>query len=118
MDWKRCLFLGNRADMPLLYQAFDVFLFPSFYEGLPVSLIEAQASGLPCVLSDTISDQTRIIPAYYPIPIKEKPELWVTQLEKCMDMPHAGTTSMIKKAGFDISNNTEWLTNFYLKRLS
>lgn len=115
---KDVCFLGNRADMPLLYQAFDVFLFPSFYEGLPVSLIEAQASGLPCILSDTISNQTRLIPTYYPVSIKEKPEVWVTQLEKCMDMPHADTISMIKKAGFDISNNAEWLTNFYLNKLS
>ena len=115
---KDVCFLGNRADMPNIYQVFDVFLFPSFYEGLPVSLIEAQASGLPCVISDTISDQTRLTSAYYPVSLKEKPEQWVAQLEKCMEMQHADTTAMIKEAGFDIYNNAKWLTNFYLNKLS
>ena len=115
---KDVCFLGNRADMPNIYQVFDVFLFPSFYEGLPVSLIEAQASGLPCVISDTISDQARLTSAYYPVSLKEKPEQWVAQLEKCMEMPHTDTTAMIKEAGFDIHNNAEWLTNFYLNKLS
>lgn len=115
---KDVYFLGNRADMPDIYQAFDVFLFPSFYEGLPVSLIEAQASGLPCVISDTISDQTQLTSAYYPVSLKEKTELWLAQLEKCMEIPHTDTTTMIKEAGFDIHNNAEWLTNFYLNKLS
>lgn len=114
---KDVYFLGNRADMPNIYQAFDVFLFPSFYEGLPVSLIEAQASGLPCVISDTISDQTRLTPTYYPISLKEKAEQWVIQLEKCMNYKRSITTEYIIQAGFDIYRNATWLAEYYKNRL-
>lgn len=47
-------FLGVRSDVADLMQAMDVFVFPSLYEGLGIVLIEAQAAGLPCVVSDTI----------------------------------------------------------------
>ena len=47
-------FLGVRSDVADLMQAMDVFVFPSLYEGLGIALIEAQAAGLPCVVSDTI----------------------------------------------------------------
>ncbi|WP_456277295.1 glycosyltransferase family 1 protein [Bacillus sp. AK128] len=50
-------FLGVREDIHCLLQAFDVFVFPSLHEGLPVTLIEAQASGLPCIISDTITTE-------------------------------------------------------------
>ncbi len=51
----RIRFLGARKDVPKLLQLFDVFLFPSVYEGLPVSVIEAQAEGLPCLISENIT---------------------------------------------------------------
>ena len=51
------VFLGVRSDINRLLQAFDVFVFPSLHEGLPVSLIEAQGSGLPCIISDQISKE-------------------------------------------------------------
>lgn len=51
------LFLGTRSDIPELLNTFDVFLMPSIFEGNPVTLIEAQAAGLNCVISDTITDK-------------------------------------------------------------
>ncbi|QDY44832.1 glycosyltransferase family 1 protein [Planococcus glaciei] len=54
------IFTGIRNDIPELMQAMDLFLFPSLYEGLPVTLIEAQASGLPCVVSNTVTEETKI----------------------------------------------------------
>ena len=54
------LFLGNRDDVYRLYQAMDVFVLPSRYEGLPVVGVEAQAAGLPCVLSDKMTKETKI----------------------------------------------------------
>lgn len=49
--------LGNRTDVADLYQAMDLFFLPSQFEGLPVTALEAQASGLPCLVSDTVSDE-------------------------------------------------------------
>ncbi len=53
-------FLGNVSDMPKFYNALDVFILPSLFEGLPVSIIEAQACGVPCVQSDTITKESDI----------------------------------------------------------
>lgn len=54
------MFLGVRSDIPQLYQAMDAFLFPSVFEGLPIVLLEAQANGLPCLISDTIPKEIKI----------------------------------------------------------
>lgn len=56
----RILFLGQRNDVSRLYQAFDLFVLPSLYEGQPVVAIEAQASRLPCLFSDAISESAII----------------------------------------------------------
>ena len=53
-------FLGVRKDVRRLMQAADCFLLPSFYEGLPIVAVEAQAAGLPCFLSDQISEETKL----------------------------------------------------------
>jgi glycosyltransferase involved in cell wall biosynthesis len=59
----RTKLLGSRPDVPeLLLGAMDIMLFPSLYEGLPLALIEAQAAGLPCIISDNISPETDVIP--------------------------------------------------------
>lgn len=57
----KVIFLGKRNDVNNLYQAMDVMLLPSFHEGFPVTLTEAQSSGLPCIVSDRVSKETNII---------------------------------------------------------
>lgn len=56
----KVFFLGNREDMPNLFSALDLFLFPSFYEGFPNAVLEAQACGLPCLISDKITREVVI----------------------------------------------------------
>jgi len=57
------LFAGERADVPRLMRgAMDAFIFPSFYEGLGMVLIEAQAAGLPCVMSDVMQAEVEVVP--------------------------------------------------------
>lgn len=108
-------FMGSRSDMPQLYWAFDLFLFPSFYEGLPVSLIEAQAAGLPCVVSDRISKQTKVIPAYFECSLQATALEWAEKMKSILlrGQRH-NTLSLIKGSGFDIDSNVEWLSQFYI----
>lgn len=54
------IFTGIRSDVPALLSAMDVFVFPSFYEGMPNTVIEAQATGLPCVIADTITEEVNL----------------------------------------------------------
>ena len=70
----KVVFTGLRKDIPALLSAFDVFVFPSFYEGMPNTVIEAQACGLPCVIADTITRQADLGGARY-LPLGD-PSLW------------------------------------------
>lgn len=56
----KVLFLGVRSDVSSLLNAMDIFLFPSLYEGMPNTVIEAQANGLPCIVSDTITQEVEL----------------------------------------------------------
>lgn len=71
------LLVGSVNDSSGYYQAMDAFIFPSLYEGLPVALIEAQAADLPCFLTDTISDETKIVEEnYHKIPLNGGAQIW------------------------------------------
>ncbi|WP_368657377.1 glycosyltransferase family 1 protein [Metabacillus halosaccharovorans] len=76
-------FLGVRNDIPNLLQAFDVFLFPSLHEGLPVTLIEAQCSGLPCIISDQITEEVDLGLGLVNFNnIKGSPNSWLVNITK------------------------------------
>lgn len=66
--------LGRRTDMADLYQALDIFFLPSLFEGLPVTGVEAQATGLPCLISDTITKQFIYTDLVKTFPIKNSPK--------------------------------------------
>ena len=67
-------FLGIRSDVADLMQAMDVFAFPSLYEGLGIALIEAQASGLPCIVSDTIPPEAYLTDLVFSQKLSASPE--------------------------------------------
>lgn len=73
-------FLGNRCDVNELYQAMDVFVLPSFFEGIPVVGIEAQFSGLPCVFSDTIANEVSFSPKCSFLSVKLPAKAWCEQI--------------------------------------
>ena len=80
------LFLGSREDVPDVLSASDVFLFPSLFEGAPISLIEAQVNGLPSIFSKQISNDIVISDFCFPCRITESDiESWVVAVDKCIN---------------------------------
>jgi len=74
---------GIRSDMPALYSAMDIFAFPSLYEGMPNTVIEAQGCGLKCVISDHITKEADVTNSVSYLPIKEKDiQVWVDEIVK------------------------------------
>lgn len=109
------LFLGNRNDVNELMQAMDILVFPSHYEGLPVTLVEAQASGLPIIKSNNIPQQCVITPNVYSLSLNDNVQKWSQKiLETYKNYQRNDTSSYIKDAGFDIEENAKWLENLYL----
>jgi glycosyltransferase involved in cell wall biosynthesis len=72
----RCLILSHRSDIPELLRAMDVFVFPSLYEGIPLTLIEAQVSGLRCIVSDAVSTEAFQTELAVPASLNESASRW------------------------------------------
>lgn len=74
---------GRTNDVSGWLSAMDIYIMPSLSEGLPLSAVEAQASGLPCLLSNRISEEVDILSSVYHLPIDQGADVWV---EKIIDM--------------------------------
>lgn len=95
--------LGARSDIPEILQAADIFLFPSLYEGFGISVLEAQAAGLPCVISDVIPKQATVTDLVHPISLKAPVEVWVQRILECRNTERADTYQSLCEAGYDVS---------------
>ena len=109
------IFTGVRSDIFELLNAFDLFIMPSFYEGLPVSVIEAQASGLKCLLSDTITKEVDITGNVEFMSLEKSPKEWAEKIVSMLPYERKNTQQKIIDAGYDIKSTAEWLTDFYIK---
>lgn len=78
----KIVFAGVQRDIPAMLSAMDVFLFPSLYEGMPNAVIEAQATGLPCIVSDSITNDVVITNLVQQLPIRSA-EDWAEAVERC-----------------------------------
>lgn len=106
--------LGRRSDVDRLYQAFDVYLLPSFTEGFPVAAVEAMASGLPVLLSDVITRELAFGSGVTYLPLAQ-PEKWINAAKRWR--ADAGRTLRQKEPaenGLDIRTNTNRLEHIYL----
>ncbi len=104
--------LGSRSDVADLLQAMDIFVFPSSWEGLPVTVVEAQAAGLPCFVSDTVTKDVNVSELVKNLPISCGVTSWVDILSSVKPY-RLDVIDAIKRAGFDIKSAAEQLALFY-----
>ncbi len=112
---KNILFLGNRNDVNRIYQAMDVFVLPSRYEGLPVVGVEAQAEGLPCILSDKMTKETKITENVVFMSLGDGLCSWAKAVANTKSKKR-NTQNVIEE--FDICSQTEKLSAFYSELLN
>ncbi len=106
------LFLGSQSDVSRYYQAMDVFVMPSLYEGVPVVGIEAQYAGLPCVFSDKVPEEVAFSGLCRFVSLNEAADKWAdivleaAQRERCIP----DTTDSV----YDIRNSAQFLMKYYI----
>jgi glycosyltransferase involved in cell wall biosynthesis len=114
-------FLGFRTDVDKILSAIDLFVFPSIYEGLPNVVIEAQMAGLPCVLSDRISDECKVMDNVMFLSLDDGIEKWCDVIKNVDINDRNQGQDVIKRkmsdAGYDIKRNAEMLKKTYMELL-
>lgn len=102
---------GNTADY---YHAMDAFLLPSLFEGLPVVLVEAQAAGLPCFVSDTVDHSAAFADGVQFLPLVQ--EAWVNVLASAHLARNPNALQQTRAAGYDMADTARKLQEFYLQK--
>lgn len=109
------IFLGLRDDIHKFMSASDVFLFPSLYEGLPVTMVEAQSSGIKCFISDAVPKQCIMSDDVTVMSLNDSPEHWANEILKLSDgYSRVDRYEHMVKQNFDITANAKWLEDFYI----
>lgn len=112
----KVIFTGIRKDVNKLMQVMDVFVFPSLYEGLPVTMIEAQASGLHCIISDHVSEECVVTDGLVTIKkLNKSPDEWAEHILEQACLPRENHIEEIKAAGYDIVTAAKRLERLYLQ---
>lgn len=137
------VFLGVRDDIPDLMMAGDAMVFPSLFEGLPVTVVEAQAAGLPVLMSDTVTDEVILSDLVQTMSLQRSAGSWAERALEIAGQPwrssgRSGQESevaeqtsrsakcprdrgsyaqQIRSAGYDVEQSARWLTEFYLSCL-
>ena len=112
----KVLFPGNRFDVERYYQAFDYFVFPSAFEGLPGSVVEAQASGLHCLVSDQVTREVALTELVTYRSIEEPAANWASEImrnaKKALERQDMGETISGKE--FDVGRQAAKMETFYI----
>lgn len=110
----KTFFCGNQKETWKYYQAMDFFVFPSRFEGLPGTVIEAQSAGLRCLISDTIAKETVITELAVCKSIAESPAEWAEYVLANGEYERTDRYEQIVTAGFDVRTQAKWYEQFYL----
>lgn len=117
----KVVFLGVRSDIPDLLMAMDLFVFPSKWEGLGIAAIEAQASGLPCILSPALPDMAICSPYAYKMDSLNSTAAWAERMVDepiRADLDRIDGVNYVGESGFDITCAAGFLTALYLDHVA
>lgn len=106
---EKVILLGRRSDISNLLQMVDCYIMPSIYEGLSVAAVEAQASGITCILSDTVSKEVKISDNCEFLPLEV--DKWVNRLNSTFN--RIDSYKQIKDAGYDVKDSAKKMQEFY-----
>ena len=109
----KVIFLGARTDVAALYQAFDTFCMPSFYEGLPMVGVEAQAAGVPCIFADTITPEVLLLSSSCMLSLHDSAAQWAQRILSLKNTPRINGVPQVREKGFDITQIAEQMQHFY-----
>lgn len=110
---KNVFFFGIKSNTYDYLQAIDLILFPSFFEGFPIVLIEAQAAGVPCLISDTITKQVQLFNFVKPYSLEKKEENWANELSKFEQSNHIDTYANMCQFGYHLTQQSEFMLQQY-----
>lgn len=109
------ILLSDRKDMDRLYQAMDVFVLPSLYEGLGIVAIEAQSSGLPTICSNGVAEDANVSPLFARMSLEKSPKEWAEAIIKAFGIRDcASGAAGAKSHGFDVKDNALKMQEWYL----
>lgn len=106
---KQVIIAGIRSDIPDVLSASNIYLMTSLYEGLPFVLVEAQASGLPCVVSDKVSDEVNITGLVKYVPLQASAETWADAILNASDSGRECAYEQVAQKGYDINSTVKML---------
>ena len=106
---------GNVRNMPDYLNAMDVFAFPSLYEGMPLSIIEVQSNGLPCVISDKVPKDVFLTDLLRPLPLNDK-SAWVDAICSAKRETPEKYAAQMRQSGFDTDTAMQKVYAIYKKR--
>lgn len=110
------IFAGARTDIPRILRAMDVFVFPSLYEGLPLAVVEAQAAGLPCVVSTAVTGEVDVVPGLVRwLPLQSGADLWAeTALAAAQEAADgARALAAMRRSPFSVHSSFEQMRAIY-----
>lgn len=112
------IFAGSKSNISEYYQAMDLFLMPSIHEGLPFAGVEAQAAGLQCFFSDTITKELAITELAHFISLEESPVVWAEKMmESGLCYQRKTYKPELQNRGYDASINAKRMEEFYISQI-
>lgn len=115
----KVIFTGERADIPQLLWTMDCFVMPSVYEGLPFVLVEAQTAGVRCLVSDTVSADSKITKILKFKSLNASSIEWAEDIDKMVSEPNnRDSFAEVRENGFDISSTVRFIETIYASKIS